>query len=59
MPQRPSSVALASPDFPSDQPAAFTYAGGQVQVTVPRMVSYVAVHSRRPLRLRPPGRRLQ
>jgi hypothetical protein len=58
MPQRPSSVTLASPDFPSDQAAAFTYAGGQVQVTIPQLVSYVAVHSRSPRRLRPPGRRL-
>src|ERR1039458_2908639 len=44
MAQRPSSVTLASPDFPSDQAADFTYAGGQVQVTVPQLVSYVAVH---------------
>ena len=57
MAQRPSSVTLASPDFPSDQAADFTYADGQVQVTVPQLVSYVAVHSRRRLGLRPPGRR--
>jgi hypothetical protein len=43
MPQQPSSVTLASPDIPSDQTAAFTYAGGQVQVTVPQLLSYVAV----------------
>jgi hypothetical protein len=43
MPQQPASVTLASPDFSSDQAAAFTYTGGQVQVTVPQLVSYVAI----------------
>jgi len=43
MPQQPASVKLASPDFSSDQTAAFTYTGGQVQVTVPQLVSYVAI----------------
>jgi hypothetical protein len=43
MPQQPSSVTLASPDLSSDQPVAFTYSGGQVQVTVPALVSYVAI----------------
>jgi hypothetical protein len=43
MDRQPSGVTLASPDFASDQQAAFTYAGGQVQVTVPQLVSYVAV----------------
>ncbi len=43
MPQQPSAVTLASPDFASDQPAGFTYAGGSVQVTVPQLVSYVAI----------------
>jgi len=54
MPRRPSAVTLVSPDFPRDEPAPFTYAGGQVQVTVPQFVSYVAVHCRRsPLPSRP------
>ena len=43
MPQQPASVTLASPDFAADQTAAFTYVGGQVQVTVPQLVSYVAI----------------
>jgi hypothetical protein len=47
MPQRPSAMTLVSPDFARDQPVAFTYADGQVQVTVPQLVSYVAVHARR------------
>jgi hypothetical protein len=43
VPQQPSSVTLVSPDFSHDTAAAFTYSGGQVQVTVPQLVSYVAV----------------
>jgi hypothetical protein len=39
----PASVTLVSPDYAEDTPAPFTYAGGQVQVTVPQLVSYVAV----------------
>ena len=46
MAQQPASVTLASPDLPSDQTVGFTYAGGQVQVTVPQLVSYVAVVAR-------------
>jgi hypothetical protein len=56
MPQRPSSVTLVSPDFPREQPVAFVYAGGLVQVTVPQLVSYVAVYSRRSPLPRRPGR---
>jgi hypothetical protein len=43
MPQQPTSVTVASPDFSSDQSVAFTYVGGQVQATVPQLVSYVAI----------------
>jgi hypothetical protein len=56
MPQRPSSVTLVSPDFPRDQPVAFVYADGQVQVTVPLFMSYVAVHCRRSPLPGQPGR---
>lgn len=55
MPQRPASVSLASPDFARDQTVEFSYQGGQVQVTIPRLASYVAVHGR-PLAMRRPGR---
>jgi hypothetical protein len=39
----PASVTLVSPDYAGDTSVPFTYTGGQVQVTVPRLVSYVAV----------------
>jgi hypothetical protein len=41
----PATVTLVSPDYSADTAAAFTYSGGQVQVTVPQLVSYVAVVS--------------
>ena len=43
--QAPTSVTLVSPDYEADTPVAFTYSGGQVQVTVPKLVAYVAVVS--------------
>lgn len=39
----PASVTLVSPDYSADTPVPFTYSGGQVQVTVPQLISYVAV----------------
>jgi hypothetical protein len=39
----PSTVTLVSPDYSADTPVPFTYSGGQVQVTVPQLISYVAV----------------
>ena len=39
----PTTVTLVSPDYSADTPASFTYSGGLVQVTVPKLVSYVAV----------------
>ena len=48
MPQQPAGVTLASPDFSSDQTVAFTYSGGQVQLTVPQLVSYVAIRASAP-----------
>jgi hypothetical protein len=39
----PAKVTLISPDLPADTPVPFTYSDGQVQVTVPKLVSYVAV----------------
>ena len=41
----PRSVTLVSPDYEADTPVAFTYSGGQVRVTVPKLVAYVAVVS--------------
>ncbi len=41
--EAPAKVTLISPDLPSDAPVPFTYRDGQVQVTVPKLVSYVAV----------------
>jgi hypothetical protein len=41
----PRSVTLVSPNYRADTPVAFTYSGGQVQVTVPKLVAYVAVVS--------------
>jgi hypothetical protein len=41
----PRSVTLVSPDYGADTPVAFTYSGGQVQVTLPKLVAYVAVVS--------------
>jgi hypothetical protein len=41
----PRSVTLVSPDYGADTPVAFTYSGGQVQVTVPKLVAYVAIVS--------------
>jgi hypothetical protein len=42
VPRQPTTVTLVSPDS-QDTAAAFTYSGGQVQVTIPQLVSYVAV----------------
>ena len=39
----PSAVTLVSPDYSADTPAQFTYVGGQVTVSVPQLISYVAV----------------
>ena len=41
----PRSVTLVSPDYEADTPVAFTYSEGQVRVTVPKLVAYVAVVS--------------
>jgi hypothetical protein len=41
----PRSVTLVSPDYGADTPVAFTCSGGRVQVTVPKLVAYVAVVS--------------
>ena len=43
VPRQPTTVTLVSPDNSQDTAAAFTYSGGQVQVTIPQLVSYVAV----------------
>jgi hypothetical protein len=43
VPQQPATVTLISPDSAQDTPAAFTYSAGQVRVTVPQLLSYVAV----------------
>jgi hypothetical protein len=37
-----ASMTLISPDFSSDMSVAFTYSGGQVHVTIPQLISYVA-----------------
>jgi hypothetical protein len=42
----PGSVTLVSPDYAADMTVAFTYSGGQVQVVVPKLVSYAAVVAR-------------
>jgi hypothetical protein len=39
----PKTVTLVSPDYSADMPVGFTYSGGQVQVTVPQLIAYVAV----------------
>ena len=39
----PANVTLVSPDLAADTPVAFVYSGGNVQVTIPQLVSYVAV----------------
>jgi len=41
----PRSLTIVSPDYGADTPVTFTYSGGQVQVTVPKLVAYVAVVS--------------
>ena len=41
----PRTVTLVSPDYEADAPVAFTYSGGQVRITVPKLVAYVAVVS--------------
>jgi hypothetical protein len=41
----PGSVTLVSPDYAADTPVPFTYSGGQVHVTIPQLISYVAVVS--------------
>jgi hypothetical protein len=41
----PRSMTLVSPDYGTDTPVAFTYSGGQVQLTVPKLKAYVAVVS--------------
>ena len=40
---RPSKLILVSPDLPEDTPVPFAYRDGLVQVTVPNLVSYVAI----------------
>jgi hypothetical protein len=59
MSQQPASVTLASPDSSSDHTVAFTYVGGQVQATVPQLVSYVAILASAPApasgKMRPAG----
>jgi hypothetical protein len=44
--QAPGSVTLVSPDLGADTPVPFTYSGGQVKITVPQLISYVAIVSR-------------
>lgn len=39
----PTTVTLVSPDAKGDTAVPFTYANGQVQVTVPQLVAYTAV----------------
>ena len=39
----PTTVTLVSPDASGDTSVPFTYANGQVQVTVPQLVAYVAL----------------
>jgi hypothetical protein len=41
----PRSVTLVSPDYGADTPVAFTYSGGQVHLTVPKLKAYVAAVS--------------
>lgn len=41
--QAPTTVTLVSPDYSVDTVVPFTYSGGQVQVTVPKLIAYVAV----------------
>jgi hypothetical protein len=43
MAKAPATVTLASPDYSADMPVSFTYSAGQVQVTVPQLIAYVAV----------------
>jgi hypothetical protein len=43
MAHSPASVKLVSPDYSADTPVSFSYANGQVQVTVPQLDAYVAV----------------
>jgi len=45
--EAPAQVILVSPDLPADTPVPFAYREGQVQVTVPKLVSYVAVVAQR------------
>jgi hypothetical protein len=39
----PLSVTLVLPDYAEDMPVTFAYVGGQVQVTIPQLISYLAV----------------
>ena len=41
--QAPVSVTLVSPDYAADTPVPFIYSGGQVTVTIPQVIAYVAV----------------
>jgi hypothetical protein len=41
----PGSVTLVSPDYAADTPVSFTYSGGRVHMTIPQLISYVAVVS--------------
>jgi len=41
--EAPAQVILVSPDLAADSPVPFAYRDGHVQVTVPKLVSYVAV----------------
>ena len=39
------SVTLVSPDYAADMAVSFDYVGGQMQVTVPTLTTYVAVEA--------------
>jgi hypothetical protein len=39
----PSTVTMVSPDASGDTSISFTYANGEVQVTIPQLVAYVAL----------------
>jgi hypothetical protein len=45
MRDRAISIADLNALYGADTPVTFTYSGGQVQVTVPKLVAYVAVVS--------------
>lgn len=41
--QQPATVTLVSPDASGDVTVPFTWSGGQLQATIPRLVAYTAV----------------